>query len=71
MHPTEAITAATINGAHALCRADSLGSIEVGKQADIIILDCPNPEYLSWRFGANLVHTVIAGGHVVHTKLGP
>jgi imidazolonepropionase len=71
MQPTEAITAATINGAHALSRADSLGSIEVGKRADIIILDCPNPEHLSWRFGANLVHTVIAGGQVVHTKLGP
>jgi imidazolonepropionase len=71
MHPREAISAATINGAHALGRSDALGSIEVGKRADILILDCPSPEYLSWRFGVNLVHTVVANGQVVHTKLGP
>jgi imidazolonepropionase len=69
MQPREAITASTINGAHALGRGETQGSIEVGKRADVIILDCPNPEYLSWRFGVNLVHTVIAGGEVVHSKL--
>ncbi|MFW9861627.1 MAG: imidazolonepropionase [Candidatus Thorarchaeota archaeon] len=71
MHPREAISAATINGAHALGKSETLGSIEQGKRADILILDCPNPEYLSWRFGVNLVHTVVANGQVVHTKLGP
>ncbi|MFW9800630.1 MAG: imidazolonepropionase [Candidatus Thorarchaeota archaeon] len=71
MQPREAITAATINSAHALTRNESVGSIEPGKRADIVILECPNPEYLSWRFGVNLVHTVITNGHVVHTKLGP
>ncbi|MGD9382026.1 MAG: imidazolonepropionase [Candidatus Thorarchaeota archaeon] len=71
MHPREAISAATINGAHALSRSDVVGSIELGKCADILILDCPNPEYLSWRFGINLVHTVVVKGQVVHTKLGP
>ncbi len=71
MHPREAISAATINGAHALGRGGKTGSIEVGKRADIIVLDCPNPEYLSWRFGVNLVHTVVVNGQVVHTKLGP
>ena len=71
MHPREAISAATINGAHALGKSETLGSIEQGKRADILILDCPNPEYLSWRFGVNLVHTVVTNGQVVHTKLGP
>jgi imidazolonepropionase len=71
MHPREAISAATINGAHALSRSDVVGSIEPEKRADILILDCPNPEYLSWRVGINLVHTVVVNGQVVHTKLGP
>lgn len=71
MYPEEALSAVTINAAHAINRGKSLGSIEVGKRADILVLDCPNPEYLSWRFGANLVHTVISNGQVVHTKLGP
>jgi len=71
MQPREAISAATINSAHAVSRGDVVGSIEPGKRADVVILECPNPEYLSWRFGVNLVHTVIAGGQVVHTRLGP
>lgn len=71
MHPREAIAAVTINAAHALELERTVGSIEVGKRADIVILDCPNPEYLAYRFGVNLVHTVIAGGEVVNTKLGP
>ncbi len=71
MQPREALSAITINAAHALNRGESHGSIEVGKVADILILECPNPEYLTWRFGANLVHTVISNGQVVHTKLGP
>ncbi|MFW9918159.1 MAG: imidazolonepropionase [Candidatus Thorarchaeota archaeon] len=71
MHPREVISALTINAAHALDKADTLGSIEIGKRADIVVLECPNPEYLAYRFGVNLVHTVIANGQVVHTKLGP
>jgi imidazolonepropionase len=71
MHPREALTASTINAAHALDRADKIGSIEVGKRADIVILEAPNPEYLAYRFGVSLVHTVIAGGELIYTKLGP
>lgn len=71
MHPREVVSALTINSAHALDRADTIGSIEVGKRADIVVLECPNPEFLAYRFGVNLVHTVIANGEVVHTKLGP
>jgi len=71
MTAREAISAATINGAHALDKEHEIGSLEPGKRADILILECPNPEFLTWRFGVNLVHTVISGGQVVHTKLGP
>ncbi len=71
MQPREALSAVTINAAHALDRGKTHGSIEIGKVADILILDCPNPEYLTWRFGVNLVHTVISNGQVIHTKLGP
>ncbi|MBN2229495.1 MAG: imidazolonepropionase [Candidatus Thorarchaeota archaeon] len=71
MQPREAISAVTINAAHAIDRADSIGSIEEGKRADILILDCPNPEFLTWRFGVNLVHTVVVNGQLVHTKFGP
>jgi imidazolonepropionase len=71
MHPREAISAVTINAAHALGRGHSIGSIEEGKRADIIILDCPNPEYVAYRFGVNLVHTVISNGQVIHARLGP
>jgi len=71
MHPREVISALTINSAHALDRADTIGSIEVGKRADVVVLECPNPEFIAYRFGVNLIHTVIANGEVVHTKLGP
>jgi len=71
MTAREAISATTINGAHALDKGHEIGSLEPGKRADILILECPSPEFLTWRFGVNLVHTVIANGQVVHTKLGP
>ena len=70
MTAREAISATTINGAHALDKGHEIGSLELGKRADILILECPSPEFLTWRFGVNLVHTVIANGQVVHTKLG-
>ncbi|TFG09935.1 imidazolonepropionase [Candidatus Thorarchaeota archaeon] len=71
MYPQEAISATTINAAHAVDRGRETGSIEAGKRADILILDCPNPDFIAYRFGINLVHTVIADGEVVHTRLGP
>lgn len=70
MTAREAISASTINGAHALGRGDQVGSIEVGKRADILVMSCPNPEYITWRFGMNLTHTVISGGEVIYTKFG-
>jgi imidazolonepropionase len=65
MTPAEAISAATINAAHALGLGDRVGSLEPGKRADLILLDVPSYQYLGYRFGTNLVRTVIAGGQIV------
>jgi imidazolonepropionase len=64
----EAITAATINAAHAIGRASEVGSLEVGKKADVIVLDVPNHKFLGYRFGVNLVDKVIKNGRLVVDK---
>ena len=61
----ETLTALTLNAAAALDRAGRLGSLEEGKQADILILDCPNHGHLSYHFAMNLVETVIKRGVTV------
>ena len=65
MTPAEAINAATINAAYALDRGDKVGSIEVGKKADIIVLDIPNHQQLPYWFGINLVAKVVKNGVVI------
>ena len=65
MLPTEAITAATINAAWAIGEEDRAGSLEPGKQADVLILDAPSHEHLCYHFGVNLVDTVVKNGKVV------
>jgi len=65
MLPAEAITAATINAAWAIGEQDCVGSLEVGKQADILVLDALNHEHLCYHFGVNLVDTVVKNGKVV------
>jgi imidazolonepropionase len=62
MTPAEAISAATINAAHAIGQGDQVGSLEPGKRADLILLDVPSYQHLGYRFGTNLVGTVIVGG---------
>jgi imidazolonepropionase len=62
--PAEAITAATINSAWAVGRAKDVGSLEVGKKADAIILDVPNHSFLGYRFGVNMVDKVIKNGRI-------
>jgi imidazolonepropionase len=66
--PAEAITATTINAAHAVSRANEIGSLEVGKKADVIVLDVPNHKFLGYRFGVNLVDKVIKNGRIVVDK---
>lgn len=65
--PAEVLTAVTLNAAAAICRADRLGSLEVGKEADLVIWDAPNLDYLFYRFGQNLAKTVIKRGTVAPT----
>ena len=65
MTPAEAITAATFNAACAIGMQHTIGSLEKGKQADVLILDCPNHQFLPYHFGVNLVETVIKKGHVL------
>jgi len=65
LSPAQAIAAATINAAAAIGRADGAGSLEEGKQADVLILDAPDYRHLGYRFGTNLVQTVIRHGRVV------
>jgi imidazolonepropionase len=65
MTPAEAITATTINAAHAICRASEVGSIELGKRADVTILGVPNHMFVGYSFGVNLVEKVIANGRLV------
>lgn len=62
----QAIRAATIDAAAAVGRAGQVGSIEPGKQADVIILDTARHEDLAYRIGHNAVRTVIRSGRVVH-----
>jgi len=64
MTPAEALTASTINAAHAINRAGEIGSLEPGKKADVLILDAPSYRFLGYRFGTNLVKKVIKEGEV-------
>jgi imidazolonepropionase len=63
--PAQAIAAATINAAAAIDHADQIGSLEPGKQADILILNVPNYQHLGYRFGTNLVKTVLKRGKII------
>jgi imidazolonepropionase len=62
--PAQAIAAATINAAAALRRQDTIGSIEPGKQADLLILNVNNYQHLGYRFGTNLVSIMIKRGRM-------
>jgi imidazolonepropionase len=68
--PAQAIAAATINAAHAIRRADSIGSLEEGKLADVLILEAPDYRHLGYRFGTNLVRQVIKRGRVYAVNTG-
>lgn len=66
--PAEAIVAATINAAHAIGRAQDVGTLEPGKLADLLVLDVPSSHHLGYRLGGNAVETVVKRGRVVTNR---
>lgn len=65
MFPCEIINAMTINAACAINREKEIGSIEVGKKADIVVFNSKNLDYLIYHFGTNAVQLVIKNGNIV------
>jgi imidazolonepropionase len=68
MSPAEALTAATINGAYAVSRGSLVGSLEPGKQADLVIMEVRDYREIPYFFGMNHCATVIKKGRVVYSK---
>ena len=65
MTPEEAISASTINGAAALGLSHEIGSIEIGKEADIVLYDIPNYRYIPYHYGSNHVWKIVKNGTVL------
>jgi len=68
MTPAEAVVAATVNGAYAVGRGGPLGTLEVGKQADVIIMDVEDYREIPYFFGLNHCSTVVKKGRVVFSR---
>ena len=65
MTPEEVLTAVTLNAAAAINRAERIGSIEPGKQADLVLWDAPDLDYVCYRLGSNLASQVVKKGEAV------
>lgn len=65
MTPEEILTAVTINPACGINRGEQVGTLEVGKQGDLVIWDAPNIEMLCYRFGSNLAKCTVKKGNVI------
>ena len=65
----QAITAATINAAHALGRGGDIGTIEVGKRADLVVLNIPDYREIPRRLGINHVAMAIRDGNIVFNRV--
>lgn len=68
MSPAEAIAAATINGAYALRREKRVGSLEVGKQADLAVFDVDDYREIPYHFGVNTCWMTMKKGQIIYQK---
>jgi len=68
MSPEEALLACTVNAAHVLARADRLGRLALGFQADCVLIDAPDWRHLAYHLGGDLVSAVIEGGRMAWTR---
>ena len=66
--PEEVLTAVTLNGAAAIGLADTVGSVETGKQGDLVIWEADDLNYICYRMGSNLARTVIKNGQIISGK---
>jgi imidazolonepropionase len=70
MSPAESISAATINAAFSLGRNTTIGSLEVGKFADIAVFDVADYREIPYYFGVNLCVLTMKRGHVIYSRAG-
>ncbi len=68
LSPEETITALTLNGAAALDRADTVGSLDPGKKGDLIILEYPSYHFIPYHTGVSIVEKTIKNGTLVFDK---
>ena len=65
MTSAEALVGATINAAHSIEKAGEIGSLEIGKRADMVVFDAPNHRHFAYHYGVNLAEKVFKGGELV------
>jgi len=68
MIPKEVIQATTIHAARSMARENEIGSLDIGKKADVLVLDIPNYRYLPYHFGVDHVEYVVKKGRVVYKR---
>ena len=69
LNADEALCAVTINAAKSICREDRIGSLEAGKQADIVLWDAPGHDYIPYNYGENLVAQIYKRGRLIKQTL--
>ena len=68
LKPEEVLCAVTLNAACSVGMGDKVGTVEAGKQGDLVIWNAPDLDMILYRFGSNLCRTVIKKGRVAHEK---